>query len=115
MTKGLLMFGNLSLPWVTAEDEGISIYSTPFVLYDGRTVLSGISEVGKTPSFRGVAKAEGFVTSVLAEIGTRRNLTVNEKYLGYGGVTSFGYSYMSTNSIDNYYRYSIGFTLENLS
>lgn len=115
MTKGLLMFGNLSLPWVTAEDEGINIYSTPFVLFDGRTILSGVSEVGKVPTFNGVAKGEGFVASVIAETGTRHNLTVNEKYLGYGGVTSFSYSYMSTNSIDNYYRYKIGFHLENLS
>lgn len=115
MTKGLLMFGNLSLPWITDETEGINVYSTPFVLYDGRTIVSGVSEVGKVPSFRGVAKGEGFVTSILAEMGDRHNLTVNEKYMGYGGITSFSYSYMSTNSIDNYYRYSIGFHLENLS
>ena len=56
MTAGLLTFGNLSLPMITTEDQGVQIFSTPYILYDGRTIVSGVSSIGKRPSFRGVAK-----------------------------------------------------------
>ena len=113
--KGVLLFGTLNLSWITAESEGVEIHSTPFTLYDSRTIVSGISEVGKTVSLRGVAKGEGFVTDVIDEVSKRRNITLNEKFLGYGQITSFGYSYMSTNDIDNYYRFNLGIHIENIS
>lgn len=113
--EGVLLFGTLNLSWIIDETENVEIFSTPYILYDGRTIVAGVSEVSKSMSLRGVAKGEGFITDITDEVSNRHNITLNEKFLGYGQITSFGYSYMSTNDIDNYYRFNIGLHIENLS
>jgi len=115
MTAGLLEFGNVSLPYTTSEDEGVEIYSTPFNLYDGRTIVSGVSQTGKRPSFRGINKDRTFVTTIISEVGNRHNLTISDEGLGYGQITSFDYSYNRFDGSHKWYNWRLGFTLENLS
>lgn len=115
MPAGKLQFGNLNLSWVTEETEGVEIYSTIFNLYDGRTIISGVSQVGTRPSFNGISRGESFVTDVVAEVGSRHNLTVNDKALGVAQIVSFDYSYDRYDGSYNYYRWRLGFGVENLS
>jgi len=115
MSAGLLEFGNLSLPWVTAESVTVHVYSTPYVLYDGRTIVAGITETGSRPTFNGVATGETFITDITSEIGSRHNLTVNDIGFGVSQIINFDYSYMSFSNNTNYYKYRLGFATENLS
>ena len=115
MTAGLLTFGNLSLPMITTEDQGVQIFSTPYILYDGRTIVSGVSSVGKRPSFRGVAKGESFVNDILDEVSDRHVLTVNGKNMSVSQIISFDYNYDRYDGLQNIYKYRLGFATENLS
>lgn len=115
MTAGLLEFGNLSLPWVTAESVKVQVYSTPYILYDGRTIVAGITETGSRPSFSGVSQGETFISDITSEVGSRHNLTVNDVGFGMSQIISFDYSYMSFSNNTNYYKYKLGMAGENIS
>lgn len=115
MTAGKLEFGSLNLSMITTETENVDIHSTLYTLYDSRAIIAGVSRTNKRPSFHGVGKGETFITDVVAEVGSRHNLTVNSKHLGYGQILDFNYHYKMCDGIQNWYDYSIDFGMENLS
>ena len=115
MPVGKLQFGGLNLSMVTGEDDEISIYSTPNVLYDGRIVVAGVTQVGKAPTFSGVFRNRTTADGIISEVGQRHNLTVSDEYFGYGQIISFDFSYWQNDGLDNWYKFTLGFQLENLS
>jgi len=115
MTAALLEFGNLSLPWITTENVGIEIYSTPYELYDGRTIVAGVTQTGKRPTFNGIAVGTDFVDDVIAEVGSRHNLSVDDSFLGIAQIIKFDYSYYGYSGGNRYFKYTLGFATENLS
>ena len=115
MPAGRLEFGTLNLSLITNEDEGVEVFSTPYILFDGRTIVAGVSETGERPSFRGVAKGESFVTAITNKIGSRYNLTVNDKAFGLCQIIDFDYNYDRYNGLQNIYKFKLDFAKENLS
>jgi len=115
MPAGKLEFETLNLTMITAEEHRPEIYSTIYNLYDGRTIISGVSNVGRRPSFSGIAKGEAFINSIINQIGERHNLTVND--IGYGvcQIIDFDYSYDRYDGSSNWYHYRLDFAKENLS
>lgn len=115
MTAGKLEFGTLNLSFITAESHRIDIHSTIYDLYDGRRIVSGVSNVGRNPSFNGIAEAESFVNSIINKVGERHNLTCNG--IGYGicQIVGFDFNYNRYDGTNNWYNYKLDFSKENLS
>lgn len=115
MTSYALNFGNLNISWIGDEKENYDIQNTPYTLYNGSTFVAVNPAVGRKPSFSGVFKNRSNINQVMEEVGNKRYLTLNNETRGYGAITDFNFNYMSSNSIDIYYTFSITFTLENTS
>jgi hypothetical protein len=112
MSTGSLQFNNLSLAWVTAEDTNIIIHSTPYTLFDGRTAIAGVSNVGYSYSFRGIFKNRSTINTIIQEVGLGHNLTVSDEGYGKAQILDFDYSYKMNDGTYNYYEYRLTFRAE---
>jgi len=115
MAEGKLEFDTLNLSYITAENEKISIFSQLYTMYDGRSIISGVTQTGKSLSLRGIAKGETFIDDVIDIVGERHNLTINS--IGYGTcqVLDFDLTYDRYDGSNNWYHYRLDFAKENLS